>query len=68
MPHMTSYSNSHMGHIGILVVAVRRLSRRKVKTLLAGPSPTSPMKAKITISPISNTFSFLHATSISFKF
>jgi hypothetical protein len=43
---------------GILVygvVAVRRLSRRwKVKTLLAGPSPTSPMKAEITISPISN--------------
>jgi len=46
----------HMGHIGILVVVVRRLSRRwKVKTLLAGPSPTSPMKAKITISPISNS-------------
>jgi hypothetical protein len=45
-----------MGHIDILVVAVRRLSRRwKVKTLLAGPSPTSPMKAEITISPISNT-------------
>jgi len=45
------------GHIDILVVAVRRLSRRwKVKTLLAGPSPTSPMKAEITISPISNTF------------
>ncbi len=44
-----------MGHIGILVVAVRRLSRTwKVKTLLAGPSPTSPMKAEITISPISN--------------
>jgi len=44
------------GHIDILVVAVRRLSRRwKVKTLLAGPSPTSPMKAEITISPISNT-------------
>ncbi len=43
------------GHIDILVVAVRRLSRRwKVKTLLAGPSPTSPMKAEITISPISN--------------
>jgi len=34
------------GHIDILVVVVRRL---------AGPSPTSPMKAKITISPISNT-------------
>ncbi len=42
------------GHIDILVVVVRRLSRRKVKTLLAGPSPTSPMKAEITISPISN--------------
>jgi len=42
------------GHIGILVVAVRRLSRWKVKTRLAGPSPTSPMKAEITISPISN--------------
>ncbi len=25
-----------------------------MKTLLAGPSPTSPMKAEITISPISN--------------
>jgi len=43
------------GHIDILVVAVRRLSRWKVKTLLAGPSPTSPMKAEINISPISNT-------------
>ncbi len=44
-----------MGHIDILVVVVRRLSRRwKVKTLLAGPGPTSPMKAEITISPISN--------------
>ena len=45
------------GHIDILVVVVvvvRRLSRWKVKTLLAGPSPTSPMKAEITISPISN--------------
>jgi len=43
------------GHIDILVVAVRSLSRRwKVKILLAGPSPTSPMKAKIIISPISN--------------
>jgi len=38
------------GHIDILVVAVRRLSRRwKVKTLLAGPSHTSPMKAEITV-------------------
>jgi len=45
------------GHIDILVVVVRRLSRRwKVKTLLAGPSPTSPMKAEITVSPISNRF------------
>ncbi len=36
------------GHIDILVVAVRRLSRRwKVKTLLAGPSPTSPMKRRL---------------------
>jgi len=43
------------GHFDILVVVVRRLSRWKVKTLLAGPSPTSPMKAEITISPISNT-------------
>ncbi len=47
------------GHIDILivvdvVVTSRRLSRWKVKTLLAGPSPTSPMKAEITISPISN--------------
>ena len=30
------------GHIDILVVVVRRW---KVKTQLAGPSPTSPMKA-----------------------
>jgi len=38
----------HMGHIDILVVAVRRLSRRwKVKTLLAGPSPTSPMRRRL---------------------
>ena len=36
-------------HIDILAVAIRRLSRRwKVKTLLAGLSPTSPN------SPISN--------------
>jgi len=42
------------GHIDILVVAVRSLSRsQQVKTLLAGPSPISPMKAEITISPIS---------------
>jgi hypothetical protein len=38
------------GHIDILVVAVRSLSRsEQVKTLLAGPSPISPMKAEITI-------------------
>jgi hypothetical protein len=42
-----------MRHIGILVVVIRRLSRRKVKTLLAGPSPTSSMKAKITIFRVS---------------
>ncbi len=37
-----------MGHIGILVVVVRRLSRRwKVKTLLAGPSPTSPVRRRL---------------------
>ena len=36
------------GHIDILVVAVRRLSRRwKVNTLLAGPSPTSPMRRRL---------------------
>jgi hypothetical protein len=33
------------GHIDILIVAVRRLSGRK--TLLAGPSPTSPMKRRL---------------------
>jgi hypothetical protein len=44
------------GHIDILVVAGRSLSRsEQVKTLLAGPSPISPMKAEITIFPISNT-------------
>ncbi len=38
-----------MGHF------VRSLSRsEQVKTLLVGPSPISPMKAEITISPISN--------------
>ncbi len=36
------------GHIDILVVAVRSLSRsEQVKTLLAGPSPISPMKADL---------------------
>ncbi len=40
-----------------MVVAVRSLSRsEQVETLLAGPSPISPMKAEITISPISNAF------------
>ncbi len=35
------------GHIDILVVAVRSLSRsEQVKSLLAGPSPISPMKGK----------------------
>jgi len=35
----------------------RSLSRsEQVKTLLAGPSPISPMKADITISPISNIY------------
>ena len=33
------------GHIDILIVAVRRLSGRK--TLLAGPSPISPMKRRL---------------------
>jgi hypothetical protein len=45
------------GHIDIFVVAVRSLSTRRseqAKTLPAGPSPISPMKAEITISPISN--------------
>ncbi len=45
-----------MGHIGILVVAVRRLSRRwKVKTLL-GPQPYQPCEAEVTNSPISNKY------------
>jgi len=48
---------------GILIYgveAVRSLSRRseQVKTLLAGPSAISPMKAEITISPISNSHGF----------
>jgi len=42
------------GHIDILVVVVRRLSRRwKVKTLLAG-QPYQPYEAEVTNSPISN--------------
>ncbi len=45
---------------GILVCRLkldRSLSRSdQVKTLLAGPSPISPMKAEITISPISNSY------------
>ena len=41
----------------VLVVAVRRLSRRwKVKTLLAGLSPTSPMKRRLP-TPLFPTFS-----------
>ncbi len=49
-------TRGHMGHLVYGVEAVRRLSRRwKVKTLLA-----SPMKAEITISPISNNFLFRH--------
>jgi len=49
------------GHIDILVVVVRRLSRRwKEKILLAGLSPTSPMTAEITISPISNNWELPH--------
>jgi hypothetical protein len=37
-----------MGHIDILVVAVRRLSTPYgIGTLLAGPSPTSPMKRRL---------------------
>ncbi len=36
---------------------IRSLSRsEQVKTLLAGPSPISPMKAEIAISPISNRY------------
>ncbi len=43
------------GHIDISVVAVRSLSRsEQVKTLPAGLSPISSMKAEIIISPISN--------------
>ena len=39
----------HMRHIGILVVVVRRLYLRrwKAKTLLAGPSPTSPIRRRL---------------------
>jgi len=55
MPELLEYEVI-WGHIDILVVVVRRLSRRwKVKTLLAGPSPTSPIEAEVTNSPISNT-------------
>ena len=54
------------GHIDILVVAVRSLSRsEQVKTLLAGPSPISPMKAEIAISPISNSHGFARALLLS---
>ena len=42
-----------MGHFG--KVGCWSLSRsEQVKALLAGPSPISPMKAEITISPFSN--------------
>ncbi len=54
------------GHIDILVVAVRRLSRRwKVKTLLAGPSPTSPMKRRLP-TPLFPTFSPKISISLAF--
>ena len=54
------------GHIDILVVAVRRLSRRwKVKTLLAGPSPTSPMKRRLP-TPLFPTFSPKISISLDF--
>jgi hypothetical protein len=44
-----------MGHLVGRLKLDRSLSRsEQVKTLLAGPSPISPMKAEITISPISN--------------
>jgi len=49
------------GHIDILVVAVRRLStsrRWKVKTLLAGPSPTSPTRRRLP-TPLFPTFEAL---------
>ncbi len=45
------------GHIDSLVVAVWRLSRRwKVKTLLAGPSPTSPMERRLPTPPYTQGF------------
>jgi len=54
------------GHIDILVVAVRRLSRRwKVETLLAGPSPTSPMKRRLP-TPLFPTFSPKISISLAF--
>jgi hypothetical protein len=54
------------GHIDILVVAVRRLSRRwKVKTLLAGSSPTSPMKRRLP-TPLFPTFSPKISISLDF--
>ena len=50
-----------MGHFGMQVEAgqestyLRRSEQVKLY-ILAGPSPISPMKAEITISPISNNF------------
>ncbi len=38
-------------------ILMYRGTSEQVKTLLAGPSPISPMKAEITISPISNRMS-----------
>ncbi len=51
------------GHIDIVVVVVRSTRSEQVKTLLAGPSPISPMKAKITIFPISNRLQ-IHAADL----
>ncbi len=47
LPH-ESWNWRSYGAFDILVVVVRRLSRRwKMKTLLAGPSPTSPMRRRL---------------------
>jgi hypothetical protein len=49
-------TRSYGGILIFWLLLDRSLSRsEQVKTLLAGPSPISPMKAEITISPISNT-------------
>jgi len=53
------------GHIDILVVAVRLSRRWKVKTLLAGPSPTSPMKRRLP-TPLFPTFSPKISISLAF--